>query len=474
MAASSAQVTFAFLAKDAASKTIRGISKALGAVRGAASKLGGALKTSLKVGIASIAGLAAGALGAAAAFTKGAIEDEAANNRLIAVLKRRKLATDENLKAVDQLIAKGAELAFTDDQVRAGIATATQFTNKFADAQKILAVAQDVARAKNIGLEEATALVGKAYQGNTKGLKTLGVETKKGAKGLTILSAVSKKFGTSAAAYAETTQGKIESLGITLSETGEQIGYALLPVVNDLLTVFKKDGIPIIKGFADGITNFISTNKDAIKGIIGTFVALGKRLLPVFQKFGEFVITKIVPAVMAFVDNLVKPGGVADSIGQVVGPILDRLIPAFGQIFDKAVQIVGKIGELAAALWDNGNGPLAMAVKLLGVAFETFAGILGHILDVINSIIDAAITAVNWLKKMFDAQRAGENDKYLRMGGINPTALGGAGFTPGNTGGITSGAGNQYFNVYVGAVSVAEAVVPVLAKNVGTTPRGGR
>jgi phage-related protein len=473
MAANSAQVTFAFLAKDAASKTIRGISKALGAVRGAASKLGGALKTSLKIGTAALAGLAAGAIGAAAAFAKGAIEDEAANNRLIAVLQKRKLATDANLKAVDALIEKGAELAFTDDEVRAGIATATQFTKKFTDAQRIHAVAQDVARAKNIGLEEATALVGKAYQGNTKGLKTLGVETKKGANGLAVLTSISNKFGTSAAAYAETTQGKIESLGITLSETGEQIGYALLPILNELLTVFKKDGIPIIKNFADGISNFITENKEAIKGIIGTVVAVGKRLIPVFQKVGEFIFTKVLPPIRSFIENLVKPGGVADSIGQVVGPILDKLVPAFGAIFDAAVRIVGKVGELAAALWDNGNGPLAVAVKLLGAAFEIFFGILGKILGVIEAIIDAAIDAVNWLKKMFDAERAGQNDKFLRMGGINPVSLGGSGMTPTGTGAVAPGF-NQYYNVYVGATSVAEAVVPVLARNVGTTPRGGR
>jgi phage-related protein len=473
MAGNSAQVTFAFLAKDAASKTIRGISKALGAVRGAAGQLGGALKTGLKIGTAALAGLAAGAIGAAAAFAKGAIEDEAANNRLIAVLQKRKLATDANLKAVDALIEKGAELAFTDDEVRAGIATATQFTKKFTDAQRILAVAQDVARAKNIGLEEATALVGKAYQGNTKGLKTLGVETKKGAKGLAVLTSISNKFGTSAAAYAETTQGKIESLGITLSETGEQIGYALLPIVNELLTVFKKDGIPIIKNFADGISNFITENKEAIKGIIGTVVAVGKRLIPVFQKVGEFIFTKVLPPIRSFIENLVKPGGVADSIGQVVGPILDKLVPAFGAIFDAAVRIVGKVGELAAALWDNGNGPLAVAVKLLGAAFEIFFGILGKILGVIEAIIDAAIDAVNWLKKMFDAERAGQNDKFLRMGGINPVSLGGTTPTPTGSGAVAPGF-NQYYNVYVGATSVAEAVVPVLARNVGTTPRGGR
>jgi hypothetical protein len=74
---------------------------------------------------------------------------------------------------------------------------------------------------------------------------------------------------------------------------------------------------------------------------------------------------------------------------------------------------------------------------------------------------------------MFDAQRAGENDKYLRLGGINPVALGGAGVTPTGTGAVAPGF-NQYYNVYVGATSVAEAVVPVLARDVRTTPRGGR
>ena len=41
MAASNAQVTFAFLAKDAASSTIRGLSKTLGGLKSAASSVGG-------------------------------------------------------------------------------------------------------------------------------------------------------------------------------------------------------------------------------------------------------------------------------------------------------------------------------------------------------------------------------------------------------------------------------------------------
>jgi hypothetical protein len=59
------------------------------------------------------------------------------------------------------------------------------------------------------------------------------------------------------------------------------------------------------------------------------------------------------------------------------------------------------------------------------------------------------------------------------MGGINPVSLGGTIPTPTGSGAVAPGF-NQYYNVYVGATSVAEAVVPVLARNVGTTPRGGR
>lgn len=385
---SSAQVTFAFLAKDAASATVRGLSKTISGLGSVASKVGGILKTGLKVGIAAVAGAVLGAGAALAKFTKEAIADEAAQAKLNAVLKARGLATKENLAATEESIKAGAKLAFTDDQVRAGLATATQFTNDFSKAQKILAVSQDLARAKNISLEKATLLVGRAYDGNTTGLSRMGIALEKGAKGQAALSAVTAKFGGSASAYTETTAGGIEALTIQLAEAGESIGQSLLPIVNDLLKVFNEKALPVILSVVDGIKSFIDNNRGLIASVLETVAGFVGNLIPVLVQVGTFIFGTIVPAIVGFIEKLTAPGGVTDSIGKVVGPILNDLIPAFGKFFDGVSKLIGKVFELIGVLWGDGTGPLAIAVQAIGGAFSIVLNILGNIGGAIATAID--------------------------------------------------------------------------------------
>lgn len=387
----SAQVTFAFLAKDAASGTIRNLSKTLSGLSSVASRVGGALKGALKAGIIGVTGAIVGAGAALAKFTKDAIDDEKAQAKLNAVLKARGLATTENLKATEDSIKAGAKLAFTDDAVREGLSTATQFTNNFTKAQKILAVSQDLARAKNISLEKATLLVGRAYDGNTTGLSRMGVALEKGAKGQAALAAVTKKFGGSAEAYTQTTAGGIEALTIQLQEAGESIGQSLLPIVNDLLKVFNEKALPVILSVVDGIKSFIDTNRGLISSVIETVAGFVSNLIPVLVSVGEFIFGTLIPAVVGFVQNLTAPGGVTDSIGKVVGPILDDLIPAFGKFLDGVGKLIAKVGELVGVLWGNGSGPLAIAVTAIGGVFSVLLSIIGNIGGAIATAIDFVI-----------------------------------------------------------------------------------
>jgi hypothetical protein len=559
MAGSSAQVTFAFLAKDLASGTIRGISKSLANVKENARNLGSALKTSLKIGAAAIAGIAAGAVAAAVSFTKAAIEDEAANNRLIAVLQARKLASEANLKIVDQLITKGAELAFTDDEVRAGIATATQFTNKFADAQKILATAQDLARAKNISLEEATSIVGKAYQGNTKGLKALGIETKKGAKGLVVLTAVSKKFGSSAAAYAETTEGKFASLKIAIDETKESVGgvflnalkkvfSALQPYMMKFLSEIQKR-LPDLEKFVDKIAN------DLVKNLPG-YIAVAKREIPPLIKkfqdfFGEVVAFGKRAAAFLGKDGAVT-GGLAligAKIGGLKGAISGVLTKSFSDFgfgpFESlllgtvsSAVIAGMTEGIAGQVTTKLIAAFALKMKLASTPVPGIPGVTptpGGGSNIIGDAIKAGTTAVGaalgvgatgvglalaGFGAMFVAQTAVQEDRFNAMkkgqdsfvdtlvrpwtwpgalGDIFRGDNGGADILPflapafvdpmtakyanGDPNARAFGAFNNpmtakystpTFNVYVGAETVADAVVPVIARTVTTTPRGGR
>ena len=350
--------------------------------------MGGILKTGLKVGLAAVAGAVLGAGAALAKFTKEAIADEAAQSKLNAVLKARGLATAENLKATEESIKAGAKLAFTDDQVRAGLSTATQFTNDFSKAQKILAVSQDLARAKNISLEKATLLVGRAYDGNTTGLSRMGIALEKGAKGTKALDAVTAKFGGSASAYTETTAGGIEALTIQLAEAGESIGQSLLPIINDLLKVFNEKALPVILSVVDGIKSFIDNNRGLIASVVETVASFIGNLIPVLVQVGTFIFGTIVPAIVGFIEKLTAPGGVTDSVGKVVGGILDNLVPAFATFFDGVGKLVGKVFELVGVLWGDGTGPLAVAVQAIGGAFSIVLSILGNIGGAIATAID--------------------------------------------------------------------------------------
>lgn len=539
MAGNSAQVTFAFLAKDLASGTIRGISKSLANVKENARNLGGALKTALKIGVGAIAALGAGAIAASVAFTKAAIEDEAANNRLIAVLQARKLASEANLKVVDQLIAKGAELAFTDDEVRAGIATATQFTKKFADAQKILATAQDLARAKNISLEEATALVGKAYQGNTKGLKTLGIETKKGAKGLAVLTAVSAKFGKSAAAYAETTEGKFAALKIAIDETKESVGGVFLNALKKVFTAVQpylvkflaeiQKRLPDLEKFVNKIAD------DLIKNLPGYIAIAKKEIPPLIEKFKGFFkeVVKFGKDAAVF---LGKDGAVTGGLA-LIGAKIGGLKGALGGVLTKAFSDVGfgpfqslLLGTVSSAVIAGMTEGLvgtatqkliaAFALKMKAASTPTpvpglpsggggspitpIVGTLGTIAAGLTGLVAVAQLQFSLQDEAVSAMRSGKEplwktlvSPWLWPGAIGDLfrgqqpAFGGTTNDPmsakyangdpnrRNFGGLynnpmTAKYSSPTFNVYVGATTVADAVVPIIAKDINSTPRGGR
>jgi hypothetical protein len=255
--------------------------KAKDAATGPLGKIGGAMGRLKSAAGTAFKAIAAGAIAAASAiagFTIGsiraAVEDEKAQARLVATLRARGKATDENLAKVEAAIAAGQKLAFTDDDVRASIENATQFTNKFNKALEIQRVAQDLAVAKGIDLASATTIVGKAFAGNGKALKAYGIELTKNVtvskevekfakdgtpiidkqisqrkeqiKGMEALTLITEKFGGIAAEVAETNAVKLESAMIALNEEFESFGATFLPAVTEALKFFTENILPAV------------------------------------------------------------------------------------------------------------------------------------------------------------------------------------------------------------------------------------
>lgn len=225
-------------ARDAASGNIGKVNKSLSA---------------LKIGFGAAA--AAGAILAKVALdaVKAAVDDEMSNARLNAALKARGFLTDGLSRAIKRQTLEMAALGITDDQVRAGIEAGSRF---FKDQETILkanAVAADVAAVTGQSLAEVIQTIGKAIQGQTRGLRALGVQTAKGATTQEILTAISAKYGGVAKEIANTTGGKFLSAQVALNEKMEDFGYKLLPAVNAALDFFTQTVAPLVIGVLENM-----------------------------------------------------------------------------------------------------------------------------------------------------------------------------------------------------------------------------
>ena len=236
---------------------------------------------SLFKGIAT-ASLAAGTALAGVALTavKAAADDERQTILLNAALKQRGLFTDDlNAKIKEQILSMGA-LGIADDQVRAGIEVGSRFFKDQETLLKANSVAADIAAVTGQDLAEVMMTIGKGSQGQTRGLKALGIEVKKGATIQDILTAATAKYGGIANELANSTSGKFARAQVEFNETIEGLGYDLLPEVNKVMTFLVKDALPVFKQIMAAISPVI---KDLV---VNGFGPVLKSVGELFKVFG--------------------------------------------------------------------------------------------------------------------------------------------------------------------------------------------
>lgn len=165
---------------------------------------------------------------------QAAIEDERATAKLTQTIKANVAAWDGQLDVVNQAIDAGAQLAFTDDDVRDGLNQLIPRTKDLTEAIRLNRLAMDLARAKSMGLEEAATLVGKAFSGQASALRRAGINIKNTKDSTAALAELQRAVSGQATTYANSTEGAMKRLDIQLSEAMESLGYALKPLVASL------------------------------------------------------------------------------------------------------------------------------------------------------------------------------------------------------------------------------------------------
>ena len=206
---------------------------------------------------AAAAGAAAIAIGIDA--VKAAIEDEKAQTQLALALENATGATQAQIKATeDSILQMSLATGVADDELRPALARLVRSTGDTSKAQDLLATALDVAAATGKPVEAVANSLAKAYDGNTAALGKLGVGLS--AAELKTMSfdqvqtKLSQLFGGAAAANAETYAGKIARVQIAFDEAKETLGTALLPILDKFLQFINKNALPAIQAFTNAFS----------------------------------------------------------------------------------------------------------------------------------------------------------------------------------------------------------------------------
>jgi hypothetical protein len=346
---------------------------------GAAAKTKFAFKKALLPATAAVAGLGAALFDAG----KGALEDAAAQDVLAAAIKRNTAATDMQIQANEDWIStQGKLLGVTDDELRPAIAKLATQTGDLKKAQEGASLAMDIAAATGKPLSAVTDALAKAYGGNTKALAKLDPKLKgliaDGLDAEGAMSVLADTFGGAASTKANTAAGQFQRLQVSLAETKESIGAALLPAVNAVLPYLTKfgnwasDNTGLFLTIA-GVIGGIAAAVLIVNGAIAAWTAITTAATAVQAAFNAVLalnpITLIVIGIGLLIAALAAAyfkfegfRNIVDSVFKFIGKAVSGSIDLIKSYFTGVLGFYKAMFNGIASLWNNTFGKLSFKI----------------------------------------------------------------------------------------------------------------
>lgn len=213
-------------------------------------------------------------------FTQNAADDAKAQVILANALRNTTGATDAQVASVEKWItAQGKLLGVSDDELRPSLATLVGATKDISKAQTLAGVAMDIAAAKGVSVETASKALAKAYAGQTTAIARL-------VPGIDLAALRNKNFGEivrnvagivggQATSAAETQAGAMQRNKVAFDEAAESLGYAFIPIMQQLNTLITTQIVPAIQRLADWFGKLSTDQKNAIVITAGFLAVLG-------------------------------------------------------------------------------------------------------------------------------------------------------------------------------------------------------
>jgi phage-related protein len=319
------------------------------------------------------AGLAFAAAGAAAVAyagklaidgVKSAIADAAAQTKLALTLKNVTSATDNQIAATEDYITKTSlAVGITDDELRPSLERLSRATGDLNKAQKLQAVAIDIAAGSGKSLEAVTNALAKAAEGQTASLGKLGVGlTSAQLKTMSfddITAKLADTFENQASAKADTFQGKLTRLQIAFDEGKETVGSFILDAITPLVTLIVERVVPAIEAFTsnigEGLQPVIKIFQPILQGLRNAFNSVRDSLAENNEELTPFF--NLMKAIASFAKNTLAPilGETLGAAFTVLGKIVAGLINTFASFVDKITRIYNTIKDIINAIKSAGS-----------------------------------------------------------------------------------------------------------------------
>jgi len=285
---------------------------------------------SAKVGKAFlVAGAAAAAYAGKLLYdgVKAAIEDEKANAQLAATLTNVAGATDNTIASV-LAYSRATELAtgVTEDELRPSLNRLAIATKDANEAMRLQKVALDVAAGSGKSLDAVTTALAKAFEGNKTALGRLGVGLSaaelKTMSFEDITKSLANTFGGQADVAANTFEGRIKRLQLTFEDARDSMAERLLPIVEKFINFVLNTVIPKLREFAqnfDPIKKAIEDNKQSFEEFVRLLQIV---VLPIVSKVFTLMIEVGAKAATAIINAF---GAIAGAVTPVLNFIIDAI-----------------------------------------------------------------------------------------------------------------------------------------------------
>lgn len=289
------------------------------------------------------------------------------------------MSFDDAKKKIIEASKAVIRLGFDDEAAALSITKLFQVTGDLNKAIELNALAMDLSRAKNIGLEDSARMVTLVLAGQGRALKEYGIELDETKTPLEALAQLQGMVAGQAESATSSITVQNQVLKESFANLQDEVGERLVPMLSML--------IGIVTPYVEKLTEWIDKNPELTKQIFLVGTAL-TAVVAVMLPLGM-----VLPTIVSFITALATGFGlVAVALGTTAMPLLG-IIALLG--------ILGVTAYKIAQQWQDAWDVITIAVAFTANKIqEIIEGIMNFIIDSINWLINKVNSLISKLEKV--------------------------------------------------------------------------